>query len=426
MTTAFEGGGQEGVHDIDGLGHPRRAAAGMVEPTAIFMTRVYRGRIAPGCPGRAPRYARQLHAHRPHHTGHRGGRPGHQSPGRWREPRRSPRTGRSDGRCRAGGHPGLRRGSPRGHRPRGEQLVGRTQSLRVVNPLGWDYLNPGVPVAAKLGMEPGQIMVSTTGGNNPQSMVNATSLAIGRGEIEVAVIVGPTASTPGRWPADIPIDQCSRGPCKPADIEPPVVFGNNRRGTTEAEEERGLDLPIHVFPLFENALRAAAGRSLPDHRHRIGALWSRFADVAATNPHAWLPTARTPEEIVTPSATNRMIASPYTTLLTANMQVDQGAAIVLCSAEAARSAGIPPERWVFPRAGADADDHWFLSHRLDFHSSRPSACAGRPCWPSAGTTIDEVAHVDLYSCFPRRWPSPPGARAPPRRPGSLPHRDRAG
>ena len=64
-----------------------------------------------------------------------------------------------------------------------------------------------------------------------------------------------------------------------------------------------------------------------------------------------------------------MIAYPYTKLLTANMQVDQGAAIVMCSAEAARSAGIPRERWVFPRSGADADDHWFLSHRLDFHSS---------------------------------------------------------
>ena len=72
-----------------------------------------------------------------------------------------------------------------------------------------------------------------------------------------------------------------------------MSFGNDRRGTTEAEEERGLDLPIHVFPLFENALRAQRGRSLDDHRLHIGQMWSRFSEVAAANPYAWLGQART-------------------------------------------------------------------------------------------------------------------------------------
>jgi acetyl-CoA C-acetyltransferase len=287
-----------------------------------------------------------------------------------------------------------------GTAPRGQQLVARTQSLRVVRPLAWDYLNPGVPVAAKLGLEPAQIMVTTTGGNNPQSMVNATALAIGRGQIDVAVLVGADcvySRTVARRHPDRPVLPWS---VQPADTEPPDLFGNDRWGTTEAEEERGLDFPIHVFPLFENALRAEARRSLDDHRRRIGGLWSRFADVAAANPYAWLPTPRTAEGITTATEANRMIAYPYTKLLTANMQVDQGAALVMCSADAARSAGIPPERWVFPRSGADADDHWFLSHRLDFHSSPAIRLAGAAALASAGTTVDGVAHVDLYSCFP--------------------------
>jgi acetyl-CoA C-acetyltransferase len=289
---------------------------------------------------------------------------------------------------------------PGGPAPRGEHLVARTQSLRVVDPLAWEYLNPGIPVAAKLGIEPDQIMVTTTGGNNPQSMVNATALAIGRGEMEVAVLVGADCvytRTLARRHADRPVLPWT---VQPADTERPVVFGNDRRGTTEAEEERGLDLPIHVFPLFENALRAAAGRSLDDHRRHIGDLWSRFAEVAAANPAAWLPTTRTTDEITTPSDNNRMIAYPYTKLLTANMQVDQGAAIVMCSAEAAEAAGIPRDRWVFPRAGADADDHWFLSHRLDFHSSPAIRLCGSATLEALSSTIDGVAHVDLYSCFP--------------------------
>ena len=132
------------------------------------------------------------------------------------------------------------------------------------------------------------------------------------------------------------------------DTPAPIAFGSDRRGTTDAEEERGLDLPIHIFPLFENALRAEAGRSLDEHRRRIGGLWSRFSEVAATNPHAWLRSARTVEEVITPTPQNRMIAYPYTKLLTANMQVDQGAALIMCSAAAAEAAGVPRDRWVFP------------------------------------------------------------------------------
>jgi len=187
---------------------------------------------------------------------------------------------------------------------------------------------------------------------------------------------------------------------QPADAVRPPLFGTDRRGTTEAEEERGLDLPIHVFPLFENALRAGLGRTLDDHRRRIGALWSRFSDVAAANPYAWFRDPRGTDEIITVTESNRMIAYPYTKLLTANMQVDQGAAVIMCSAGAARAAGIPRDRWVFPLSGADADDHWFLSHRLDFHSSPAIRLAAGSALSLAGATVDDVAHVDLYSCFP--------------------------
>jgi acetyl-CoA C-acetyltransferase len=284
--------------------------------------------------------------------------------------------------------------------PAGRRLLSRIQSLRVTTPLSWHYENPGLLVSEALGIEPAQLMATTTGGNNPQSLVNATALAIGRGELEVAVLVGADcvytrAAT--RRHADRPLLPWTVQ--APTTLRP-AVFGNDRRGTTDAEEERGLDLPIHVFPLFENALRARAGRSLDAHRARIGELWAGFSDVAEANPFAWIRQPRTAGEITEVSEANRMIAYPYTKLLTANMQVDQGAALLVCSVAAARGAGIPEHRWVFPWAGADADDHWFLSHRHDFHSSPAIRLAGSSALTLAGTTVDDVAHVDLYSCFP--------------------------
>ena len=162
----------------------------------------------------------------------------------------------------------------------------------MANPLSWHYIDPGALLAEELGIEPDEILVTTTGGNNPQSLVNATALAIGRGELDVAVIAGAdchyTQAAARRHP-DRPLLPWT---VQPADTEPPTLFGSDRRGTTRSEEERGLDLPIHVFPLFENALRAESGRTLPEHLAHIGGLWSRFSEVAVGNPARLDPRAR--------------------------------------------------------------------------------------------------------------------------------------
>jgi acetyl-CoA C-acetyltransferase len=55
---------------------------------------------------------------------------------------------------------------------------------------------------------------------------------------------------------------------------------------------------------------------------------------------------------------------------------------------------------VFPVAGADANDHWYVSSRWDLHSSPAIAAAGRAALRHATIGADDVAHVDLYSCFP--------------------------
>ncbi len=95
-----------------------------------------------------------------------------------------------------------------------------------------------------------------------------------------------------------------------------------------------------------------------------------------------------------------MVSFPYPKLMNANDRVDQGAALILCSVGAARAAGVPEGQWVFPLSGADAHDHWFLSHRQDLRSSPAIAEAGRRALSLAGVGIDDIAHVDLYSCFP--------------------------
>ena len=74
--------------------------------------------------------------------------------------------------------------------------------------------------------------------------------------------------------------------------------------------------------------------------------------------------------------------------------------MIVASVERARDLGIPTDRWVFPWAGTDAHDHWFVSNRWDLASSPAIGIAGQACLELAGVGVDDLAHVDLYSCFP--------------------------
>jgi acetyl-CoA C-acetyltransferase len=285
----------------------------------------------------------------------------------------------------------------------GDTLIRRADSLRVVLPLGWRSVNPPLLVANRLGLDalPDELMLTAIGGNNPQALMHDACRSIARGDLDVVLVTGAeamyTRGAARREPGGPTLNWASQ----PAEGTPaPVMFGVDKPGASDLEMSRGVILPIHAYPLFENALRAANGWTLAEHQARIGSLWSRFSQVAAANPHAWIHRARTPEEVSTPSPQNRMVSFPYPKLCTANMQVDQGAGYIVCSVEAARAAGIPAERWVFPLAGADANDHWFISNRLELHRSPAIRLAGQAALELAGVGVDDLGPVDLYSCFP--------------------------
>jgi len=295
--------------------------------------------------------------------------------------------------------------APGGAAPSGNALIRRADSIRVVVPLGWRTANPALLVALRLGFEagaePAQLMLTAVGGNAPQALMHDACRAISRGELDVVLVTGAEAmyarALARREPSLAPLSWASQA----AEGTPtPVPFGVEKPGATDLEMHRGVLLPVHAYPLFENALRAARGWTLEEHRARIGSLWSRFSEVAATNPGAWIRTPRPAAEIVTPAPGNRMVSFPYPKLCTANMQVDQGAGSIVCSAGAARGAGVPEDRWVFPLSGADANDHWFISHRPDLHRSPAIRLAGAAALELAGVGIDDVAAIDLYSCFP--------------------------
>ncbi|MBO0809610.1 MAG: acetyl-CoA acetyltransferase, partial [Actinobacteria bacterium] len=128
-------------------------------------------------------------------------------------------------------------------------------------------------------------------------------------------------------------------------------------------------------------------------------LFAPFTEVAAANPHAAAPTARSAAELVTPSEANRRIADPYTRYLVAREKVNQGAAVLLMSAAAARRLGVPPERRVFLTGHADLAERDLLE-RADLSAGPASVMACRHALDLAGIGVADLATIDLYSCFP--------------------------
>ena len=280
------------------------------------------------------------------------------------------------------------------------ELVGRVDSVRVIKGI-WGYRNPARAIADSLDRKDVECGLSVLGGNHVQMVVNRSAVEIQEGRRRVVVIAGAECGrTMGRASkADVELGWLQtrdddRGPA------PDVEYGDGRWTRHEVEMARGLQRPVQYYSLFENALRYARGESIDDHLDRISRLWAGFNRVAQENPSAWIRREVGAEEIRTPSAKNRPITFPYTMLMNANMRVDMGAALVLCSLEEARAAGVPEEKLVYPVAGTDACDHYFVSEREDLRSSPAIRLAGGRVLELAETSVDELDFVDLYSCFP--------------------------
>jgi len=274
-------------------------------------------------------------------------------------------------------------------------LLHEIDSMRVVNVLSWPSKAPAQDLSRALAVAPREQLYTAVGGNTPQWLVNEAAEAIANGSVRVALIAGAEAMYSARRARQRGIDLgwSPRG-------TPTPDIGDVRPGMSPYEMKHGATRPTAIYPLFENALRAHYGRTIEDHQRTIGELMAGFSSVAAANPHAWFREARTAQQIATAGPDNRYIGFPYPKFMNAIMDVDQGAALLMTSAGEARRLRVPEEKWVYLHGCGDASDHWFISERADYHSSPAIRAVGERALSMAGVGIGDVAHIDLYSCFP--------------------------
>ncbi|MET0138075.1 MAG: acetyl-CoA acetyltransferase, partial [Sphingobium sp.] len=267
-------------------------------------------------------------------------------------------------------------------------------SLAVIDQISFRELNPIAPgLAEVVGAKPAHVeQTPMASGDSPILLLNEAANRIGAGEIKIAAVAGGEAlrTAAGRRAAEQHTDLSAQNASR----------AMSSKSTPGFRARYGLVAPVDVYPLYENAGRAAYGQSLAEAQRETGEIWSRFSDVANENPGGWIHQPRTVEEIETPDGNNRPIAHPYTKLMVANSSVNQGAGFIVTSLAEARRRGVPEEKIIYVGLGAAAHEEHDPLKRDRYDRS-----------PSMGVSIertlelnqvksDDLDFVELYSCFP--------------------------
>ena len=260
----------------------------------------------------------------------------------------------------------------------------------------WAYSNPGRLLAERFGASDVRSIVAEIG-ILQTSILGRAAQALAEGHGEVAMIVGGEArdrsSRLRRQGREAPVTVQT-------DSQPDEVLRPAAEILGRFEIDLGLITPTIQYAMIDNALRYQERQSLAEHRAELGALWGDFNRVAVANPAAWNRSSMSPEAIVSPGESNPMLSFPYTRSLVSQWNVNQSGGLILCTLEKARRLGLDELRFVYPLAVVDSEHMVTLSERRDLHRSPGFKLAGERALGHVGLAIDEVEHLELYSCFP--------------------------
>ena len=113
------------------------------------------------------------------------------------------------------------------------------------------------------------------------------------------------------------------------------------------------------------------------------------------SPSRWTP-GRSPP----PRRANRPLAFPYNKWHATQWTVDQAAALVFCSVEAATRLGVGADRWVHPLVGLHSSHAVSLLARRRPHTWPAMGVLADAAGARIGRPVAEAEIVEVYSCFP--------------------------
>ena len=277
------------------------------------------------------------------------------------------------------------------------EFIRDLQSVSVPRGL-WHYRNPGRLVAEALGCTSAKTVIADLGVLQ-LTLLSELCRAVAAGEQEIGVVTGGEAQFRElrgmitRQPvADT--EEAGNAP------QPDVHHTSPDPFCSDLESQRGIQSPAEYFAIIESALRHERGLGVEEHRDELAALYSRFSEIAARNPHAWRREPLGPAEIRNSGPGNAMIAFPYTKRHCSYWNVNQSVAIIVCSVSKAERLGLVPAGWIYPVSAAQSRHVVPLAQKKALHRHSGTVLAGERALALAGASVGDVIAAELYRCFP--------------------------
>lgn len=277
----------------------------------------------------------------------------------------------------------------------GAKLLSDIDSLDIINFLSWRYNDPEKILSAKLGAKPKHAYYGPVGGESPIRYLHEAAQRIARGEASIAAVTGAesqgSATKAERAGVSLPWTAFAHDapePLRGAAYQRPLAV------------KLGVNKPVTIYPFYEAATAAHWGLTPRQALAESGDLWSKYSQVAASNPNSWMKRSLKSDDITTPTADNRLIAWPYTKLMVANPMVNQGSAIIMTSLAKARALGIAEDRIVHIVGGASAEEPRDYLDRDQYVESHAQNAVLQAVMALVGGKAAAFDAIELYSCFP--------------------------
>ena len=260
----------------------------------------------------------------------------------------------------------------------------------------WRYRDPGKWIAKNNDFKNIPTTYVTKIGVLQQNLINEACLKIENGEINASIILGGEARYKQLRSV---IEKKEYFETKLNENPDFYIKAKEDLYGDEELEELGA-MAVGYYATMETALRKNDDENIEEHQNNIASMYEEFSKVASNNEDAWLDHPYSKKEILEISKKNKMLAYPYNKLHCTSWNVNQSAALIICSEELANKLEIDNKKRVYPISSSENNHMIAIQQRPKLYESLGMIYAAKSINRMMEQLDIRLDAYDLYSCFP--------------------------
>ena len=260
----------------------------------------------------------------------------------------------------------------------------------------WRYRDPGKWIAKNNDFKTIPTTYVTKIGVLQQNLINEACLKIENGEINASIILGGEA----RYKQLRSVIEKKEYFETKLDENPDFYIKAKEDLYGDEELEELGAMAVGYYATMETALRKNDNENIEEHQNNIASMYEEFSKVASNNEDAWLDHPYSKKEILETSKKNKMLAYPYNKLHCTSWNVNQSAALIICSEELANKLEIDNKKRVYPISSSENNHMIAIQQRPKLYESLGMIYAAKSINKMMEQLDIRLDAYDLYSCFP--------------------------